>query len=348
MRDENPRALQNESNSQEAWQQFLDARTALYDWRLDEAEAGFRAAVTVDPDFARAHHYLAVSLFWQTTRDVELRRALLPEVHRIASDAKRRAMFADLNPRLEGHISGLHAFAMGDYEGARKSFSDLIASDSTDIEAWLFLGVVESADPWLQEGADPPLPRGDINLARRAFRTSSRSWPEFQLSRGMQLDVVENLSQHFTDPSCPMFILPDGDRLVPPYTDPADAEWEAVFPLLEGDSIVWIPCVGLFDGAESTEARARYAPVAQRLYEESLAEIEQWARFAPGHARPHEEWANMVLWWRSRLACDPDTAMSAALTREALRQIEAALARYGRVSDSFLGGGQRVHGGWTA
>ena len=54
-------------------------------------------AVTVDPDFARAHHYLAVSLFWQTTRDVELRRALLPEVHRIASDAKRRAMFAHMS-----------------------------------------------------------------------------------------------------------------------------------------------------------------------------------------------------------------------------------------------------------
>ena len=325
-RQENPRALQNESSSQDAWQQFLDARTALYDWRLDEAEAGFRAAVALDPDFARAQHYLAVSLFWQTTRNVELRHGLLPEIQRLTAAAERLAGFADLNPRLEGQIEGLYRFAIGDYDSARQSFHDLIANDSTDVEAWLFLGVVESTDPWLEEGSDPLVPRGDINLAQRAFQTSSRSWPQFQLSRGMQLEIVENLSKYFTSPSCPMFMLPEGDRLVPPYTDPPDVELEALFPMLEGDSIIWTPCVGLFDGVEPAEARVRYAPAVKQLYDEGMAEIKQWAVFAPDQSRPHEEWADMVLSWRSRLACDADTSVSAALTREALQQTELALA----------------------
>ncbi|MEK6253527.1 MAG: hypothetical protein N2B05_02410, partial [Gemmatimonadales bacterium] len=114
--------------------------------------------------------------------------------------------------------------------------------------------------------------------------------------------------------------------MVPPYTDPQDVEWEALFPMLEGDSIIWTPCVGLFDGVEPAEARMRYAPAARQLFDESMEEIERWARFAPDQARPREEWADMVLWWRSRLACDADTAMSNALTREALKQMEAALA----------------------
>jgi len=314
VRDENIDALKAESNSQEAWQQFLAARTALYHWQLQDAEAGFRTAITLDPEFARAHHYLAVALFWQTTRDVERRRDLLPEIQRITTEADRLAAVADLNPKLEGHIAGLHAFATGDYESARASFHELLANDSTDVEARLFLGVVESTDPWLEEGPNPPYPRGDINLARRAFRTSSRQWPEFQLSRGMQFEIVDDLNSYFLGPSCPMFMVPEGDRLVPPYTDPDDVEWEALFPNLEGDSIVWKPCVGLFEGAEQAQARIRYAPDARRLYDESMAEIERWARFAPDQARPQEEWADMVLWWRSRLACDADTAMSAELT----------------------------------
>jgi tRNA A-37 threonylcarbamoyl transferase component Bud32/tetratricopeptide (TPR) repeat protein len=326
LRDEDPDALLEESSSQEAWQQFLTARTALYHWKLQDAETGFRAAITLDPEFARAHHYLAVTLFWQTTRDVERRVELLPVIQRSTTDADRLAGAADLNPRLEGHISGLHAFATGDYESARASFHEIIANDSTDVEAWLFLGVVESTDPWLEEGSNPPYPRGDINLARRAFRTSSRMWPEFQLSRGLQFEIVEDLNSYFLSPSCPMFMVPEGDRLVPPYTDPDDVEWEAVFPKLQGDTIVWTPCVGLFEGEERAQARIRYAPDARRLYDESMAEIERWARFAPDQARPQEEWADMVLWWRSRLACDADTAVSAGLTREALSHLEAALA----------------------
>jgi len=326
LRHEDPDALKRESSSQEAWKRFLEARTALYDWRLQDAEEGFREAIAFDPEFARAQHYLAVTLFWQTTRDVELRRDLLPVIQRITSEAHRLAWPAALNPRLEGHISGLNAFATGDYSAARSDFHELIASDSTDAEAWLFLGVVEWTDPWFVEGSDPLTPRGDVNLARHAFQASSRLWPEFQLSRGLQFEIAEDLGNNMMSPSCPVFLVPDGDVLVPPYTDPDDVEWDAVFPLLEGDSIAWTACNPVFEEMDRAEARLRYAPDAKWLFDESIEEIERWARFAPDQARPREEWADMVLWWRSRLACDADTAVSAGLAREALGHLEAARA----------------------
>jgi hypothetical protein len=123
-----------------------------------------------------------------------------------------------------------------------------------------------------------------------------------------------------------VFFVPEPDLLVPPYTDPLDAEWTAYFPAVEGDSVTWTDCDPVFEGLGPAEARALHAPEAERLYLETVAEIERWARYAPEQARPREEWAGVILWWRSRMTCHEDTAVSLGLTREALGHHEAALA----------------------
>ena len=325
-RGENPELLLAESSNQDAWQEYYQARDALYGWRLAEAEAGFRRAIDEDPGFARAHHYLAVTLFWQTSRDVERRRALIPQIQRVSGTASRLAADADLNPGLEAGIEGLRAFSIGDYEAAREQFHGLIESDSTDTEAWLFLGAVESADPWLASDSDPPRPRGDINLARRAFDYTSRRWPEAQISRGMHFEISEDLADHLINPSCPMFITRADMELIPPYTDPLDAEWFALFPRIEADTIAWADCKQMFEGLERAEARAAHRETAEHLYDESIAEIERWTRYAPDHARPREEWADMVSWWHSRQDCAGDTTVTRGLAREALGHLEAALS----------------------
>ena len=247
LRGENPEALRSESRNQEAWQEFWAARSALYDWRLEEAQRGFEAAITLDPEFARAHHYLAVALFWQTSRDKERRIFLIPGIQRITGDAARLAGTAELNPKLENQIFGFHSLATGDYEGARRTFHELIAGDSTDTEAWLFLGLVESTDPWLAEGSDPPEPRADINLARRAFRESTRLWPESQISRGLEFEIVEGLSNDLVRAQCPVFWYPEADLVLAPYEDSETADWFPLFPLLEADTVRWVPCVPLFE-----------------------------------------------------------------------------------------------------
>jgi len=327
LRGENPDALKQESGSQQAWQQFLAARSALYDWRLEEAELGFRAAIDSDPGFARAQHYLAVTLFWETSRDIARRTELLPSIQRISTEAQRLASTAELNPALERHIGGLHSFVTGDYESARTLFGEQLETDPTDTEALLFLGVVEWTDPWLAEGSEPPQPRGDINLARQAFETSSRLWPEFQLSRGMQFEITGDLSDYWRGPMCPMFLSQsNAPMVVAPYEDPFDSDWVALYPILEGDSIDWVRCEDAFDWEDKVAARREFVSSAEKLYEESIADIERWARFAPDQARPQEEWADLVLWWRSRLPCDSDTSVANELTREALSHLDAALA----------------------
>jgi len=326
LRDEDPAVLVEESSDPLAWQQFDAALTALYDWRLQEAESGLRRVIALDPGFARAHHYLAVTLFWQTSRDVERRRVLIPQIQRISREAARLAAEADLPPGREAHIRGLQAFSIGDYEAARAEFHALIASDSSDTEAWLFLGAVESADPWLAEGSDPPRPRGDINLARRAFDRTSQRWPEAQISRGMHFEISEDLADHLLSPSCPMFIARADLELIPPYTDPLDAEWFVFFPRIEADTIAWADCKQMFKGLERAEARTIHRGTAEHLYDESIAEIERWTRYAPDQARPREEWADMVSWWLSRQDCATDAAVTRGLVREALGHLEAALS----------------------
>ena len=327
MRGENPEILLAESTSQDAWQEFYAAQDALYDWRLIEAERGFRRAIDLDPDFANAHHYLAVTRFWQTTRDITLRRDVIPEIQGITARAQRLASDQALRPRIEDHITGFHAFTIGDYEAARDRFAARAEADSTDLEAVLFRGVVEATDPWLAAGTDSFMPRGDINLAREAFHETGRRWPEAQISRGLQFDITREISESLISPACPMFIVRAEADLVPPYADHGDFDLRPVFPTLEDDSITWVPCRGLFPKDGREEARARYRQVATRIYDEGIAEIERWSRVAPDHPRPREEWAEMILWWHSRQACDTDTSVTRGLIREALEHLDAALAR---------------------
>jgi len=308
-------ALRSESPNPLAHREFEAGLDALYGWRLPEAEERFREAVAQDSAFALPHHYLALTLYWKTAGNPERIMDLGPEIARLARLAERLADERDLRPGLRQHVRAFRAFWEGDYVRARRAYGALLAGDSTDTEAWLLLGALEFADPWLADAdGTASAPRSNLNLARRAFETTARLSPDFQLSYGHLFDIDRMIADAALERGCPAYERPGGP-LLPPYAVREARDQEAFCPV-ERDSIRWV------EPGEVTELdRERAALGAQR----TEAYLERWASIQPDQPRPQEEWADQLLWRQSLLQCDADPALEVELSGAALGRLGRAL-----------------------
>ncbi len=311
--------LRSESPNPRAHREFQDGLDALYGWRLPEAEEHFREAIAADSLFALPHHYLGLTLYWQTSRNPERIVDLGPEIARLTRLAERLAEERDLRTGLREHVSAFRTFWEGDYEAARAAYHAILGRDSTDTEAWLLLGAVEFADPWLTDADGPAaIPRSNLNTARRAFETTAKLSPDFQLSYGHLFDLDRRIADAALGRGCPAY-EPPGGPLLPPYAVREARNQEAFCPV-ERDSIQW---VGLDEVTSSDGERALLGAARTESY------LQRWASIQPDQPRPHEEWAEQLLWRQSLLRCDAEPTAEVDLSREALRRVERALALRG-------------------
>ena len=307
--------LRSESPNPRAHREFQDGLDALYGWRLSEAEEHFREAIANDSLFALPHHYLGLTLYWQTSRNPERIVDLGPEIARLARVAERLAAERNLRAGLQEHLRAFRAFWEGDYPAARAAYQAILARDSTDTEAWLLLGAVEFSDPWLaRTDGEAAVPRSNLNVARRAFETTARLSPDFQLSYGHLFDIDRLIADAALGRGCPAYERPGGP-LLPPYAVREARDQEAYCPV-ERDSIQWVAA----DGVTSVD-RERALLGAER----TEAYLARWSSIQPEQPRPHEEWAQQLLWRQSLLRCDADPGAEAELSRQALRQLARAL-----------------------
>ena len=116
--------LYRQSSNPEALIEWETGRRALERWRLADAESAFRRATELDPEFAMAHHSLALSLFWRwVDEDVDGEFAG-PEIA-LESTAARRNSFG-LLPRDSLHILAFNHLQLGDFESARAYYRTLL------------------------------------------------------------------------------------------------------------------------------------------------------------------------------------------------------------------------------
>ena len=311
--------LRRESPNPRAHMEFQTGLDALYGWRLAAAEEHFREAIASDSSFALPHHYLGLTLYWQTSRNPERIVDLGPEVARLARRAERLAEERDLRPGLREHVSAFRRFWEGDYAGARAAYQAILSRDSTDTEAWLLLGAVEFTDPWLTEvEGDGAVPRSDLNVARRAFETTATGSPDFQISYGHLFDLDRRIADAALGRGCPAFERPGGPTL-PPYALREAGAQEAFCPV-ERDSIQWIApgSVTAADAERALDGAAR-----------TEAYLKRWASIQPAQPRPQEEWAEQLLWRQSLLRCDAGTDVAAGLSAGALQRVGRSLALRG-------------------
>ena len=286
--------LRRQSASPAALIQQADGRQHLESWDLPAAEAAFRAAIAADSTFAMAHHYLALTLYWQGALDSRL-SLLAPEIGRASLAASRHAK--GVSARDSVHINAFYRFQDGDYEGAREAYQALIRRDPTDVYALLWLGTVEYHDPWLVENPDGSYrPRMNLNTALAAFTESVRLAPGFQLGYGHLFDITERVLATADFGSGRGFELPRTEA-IPPWGALSTPENQISFRAVYADSVVYLT-------EEEFDAFAQTGAVregADLLLRSSMRTLRRWADFEPTEAQPLDLLVDWTLRERSRL-----------------------------------------------
>ena len=312
--------LRSESSSPAAHREFQAGLDALYEWRLPEAESRFQAAMEADSSFALPVHYLALTLYWMTARNPERIVDIGPEIARLTIRADGLAAEGGLRPGLRDHVSAFRTFWEGNYDAARQKYREILAADSTDVEAWLLYGAVEFEDPWLVEREDGTLaPRKDLNASRAAFETAARLAPELPLSYGLLFEIDEQVAEAVIQRACPAFERPGGAP-IPPYAGRTVQDLVAFCPV-PGDSIRWVPH-DLWDAMDRSMLDRRTAAMLGA----TTGLLERWVAVRPDQARPHEESAHFALWQRNLESCSSGSERADSLGALALRHLETGLA----------------------
>jgi len=296
---------------------MIDGRQELATRRLPEAEQSFRRAIALDSGFAGAISGLAQTLYWKSETDWAELKTVGPEIARLSAVAVRNS--AGLPARDSLHIGGFDAFQLGDYVTARGRYQALLAADTADVFAWLMLGSVEVVDPWLEEGAPGEYrPRGNLNVAQRAFATAVRLQPTFDLGYGQLFEIYKTVAQPVDGGGCDAFELPGGDP-IPPWgmLTPARAR---PFCAVVLDSIRWVTRQA-YSGLDPKAVEAG----ASRIFDQAVLAARRWADFAPDLARPREELVATVLRRRSMLGAAPPQ-VAESLAKLALVNATEALA----------------------
>ena len=166
---ERPDLATQTTRSLEAYQAYLTGVGYLQHFLLDSARAEFERAIALDSTFALAYVRLRDAVGWETSGpggvgNPALRRELITKAERYSGS---------LPPRLKSLIQFYGAYEAGTMDRAREIAREMIARDSTDVEAWYQLGEAHFHD---RSTVIAPRERGwgNVGTALRAFQHALR------------------------------------------------------------------------------------------------------------------------------------------------------------------------------
>ncbi len=300
------------SDNADAVREYSRGRRLLDRGELGPSRDALRAAVDLDPDFALAHHHLALALYWQGADGSERWADLGPAILRHITRARETASLLPERERL--HIESFHAFVTRDFDRARSGYRQLIEEQPNDSYAHLLLGSVEFRDRMLVDHGRGPTPRANWDRSIASFTTSVRLSPDFSLGYGHLFDIWRDLS----NPDVCLTFWPERTASALLWEQLSFADIVPFCPVL-GDSIRWasIPEV---DRPDHGDGR-----LLSRIEDETRRHLERWASYAPHLARPHEELARWTLLVRSRGASRTASQGRDSLAAVSLGHLERAL-----------------------
>ena len=316
--------LRSRSPNPQAHHNWEDGWSMLLDWRLAEAEAFFREAIELDPEFALAHYHLALTMYWRTVRDPE--RILDGEsIHRHVMLADRYGNDERLRFGERRDVNAFKAFWQGNYAAARAQYSAILQQEPNRLDALVLAGAVEVEDPWLVTDDDGNAigPRGDLNHAIAVFDTAVALNRHVQLAWGQLFEIERDVATTaYRRRRCYGYLPPGGDP-IKPYEFPEAADVQFFCPYVEDGAIHWRP-----DSLTALQAERAVAEVGA-LRDRIENRLRAWSGIWVEQARPHEELADRLLWERSARGCDTDAELAASLLGEARSHTEQALVLRG-------------------
>lgn len=308
------------SRNHVAHQEFEQGRTALYSWRLAEAERHFRNALAADSLFAATYHYLAQTLYWQTARNESRNQELGPEIEGLSRRAELYGSDENLKPREQLHVAAFRAFWTGEYDSARTVYDSILGHKPADMEALLLRASVELEDPWLAESPDGSLqPNADFGLARSLFDSTAAMNSQWQIAWGRLLDIDYLLGAVAFGGGCPTYTRPEFKRRLTPYAIGEAAQTSPFCPVLRGDTVAWIA------DSLTDDQRALAQSGVRDLHSRTEARLDTWARAEKDQPRQHEELSDWYLWERAVPGCATDPASADSLARLGLEEFDRAL-----------------------
>ncbi len=177
---ERPDLLAQTTRSLEAYRAYLAGTRAFQQFQIDSASAYLLRAVALDSTFALAYLRLHdVDGFAGIEADPRRRREWI---------AKAVAHSDGLPPRYASLVRFHEAYASGRFQQARAVAEQMIARDSTDVEAWYQLGEAHfHHNPDRVPHADS---LGDMQSALSAFQRTIELDPEYVLAYQHVVDVL--------------------------------------------------------------------------------------------------------------------------------------------------------------
>lgn len=253
----------------QAFLQYETGHRALAAWDLVGAEEAFRAAASLDPDFAQASLMWAQVVAWQGASPEDWRAPAASAV------AKRD----QLDAHEQARAAALLAMAEGRFAQACEQYDAMIARDSLDFAAWYGRGECLSSDPLVERDAKSP--------SGWSFRGSWYSGI-MAYARAMELLPSFHRAQRNASP-LPTDLFPvEHNQFRRGYAVTPDTVRFAAQPGLTGDtlSLVPYPVADVLDGPAGVSAESNAAAIAWSR--QQLRRVaEGWVRAFPNSASAH-------------------------------------------------------------
>ncbi len=252
------------THSINAWRSYDSAHSALAEWDLDGAAAGFRTALTRDPKYALAHLWLAQTMDWQgedasSWRD-DVAASLEPG--------------GGLPPSETDRAQALLSLAEGRYQDACKQYDAMVKRDTLDFQGWYGRGECKRMDRAVIRDAKSPggfrfrasyhAALGDYERALKIVPSTHRAFRGAAFSRLGRLFYIQT------------------NRIRPGVLENTDSVIVGAFPSLQGDSLAFVPFPLLQLAQNDAVAFPASTPAAVARNQTRLGRVAaEWARAFP-------------------------------------------------------------------
>ena len=256
---------------------YFHAQEALAAWRLDSAQALFRAALALDPDYPHANYWLAQAMSWGGESDPA---EWLPNAQRAVSLSTR------LSPRDSALAGALLALAQGRFPDACASYEQLRATkDSLDFAVWYGLGDCRARDTVVL--ASPASPSGF--RFRSGYATAIDAYVR-------ALELVPSAHRAFAGPGfdrLAQLLFTESNELRRGGAA-AESTVYAAFPSLSADTIAFVP----YPYADIASGRAARPPGTTAAIARNRDRLERlakrWTQEFPASAAAREALARTL------------------------------------------------------